>query len=93
MSDKINDAGPAFPHLGLYPGADGNLHPTSLRDWFAGQAVTHAAQMQMLNVASLSAEDRKTLEQMGEEANKAAYAGIANIAYGLADAMLERRKQ
>jgi hypothetical protein len=41
-----NTGGPAFPHLGLYPGADGNLHPAptmhggmTLRDWFAGQAL------------------------------------------------------
>lgn len=25
---KPADGGPAFPHLGLYQGADGNLHPT-----------------------------------------------------------------
>lgn len=37
---------PAFPHLGLYQGADGNLHPTptqhggmTLRDYFAGQVL------------------------------------------------------
>jgi hypothetical protein len=43
---NTNDGGPAFPHLALYPGADGNLHPfptqyvgLSVRDYFAGQAL------------------------------------------------------
>ena len=43
----MKDGGPAFPHLGLYPGADGNMHPhptqhggMTLRDWFAGRALS-----------------------------------------------------
>ena len=46
MSDELKNGGPAFPHLGINPGADGNLHPMptqhggmTLRDWFAGQAL------------------------------------------------------
>lgn len=43
MSNKINDGGPAFPHLRMHisdntyiPIAEGGM---SLRDWFAGQAL------------------------------------------------------
>jgi len=43
MSNKINDGGPAFPHLRRHisdntyiPLAEGGM---SLRDWFAGQAL------------------------------------------------------
>ena len=44
MSDSINDGGPAFPMPGII-GADNNfielpIQGMSLRDWFAGQALT-----------------------------------------------------
>lgn len=39
-------SGPAFPHLGLYQGADGNMHPTptqytglTKREYFAAMAM------------------------------------------------------
>jgi hypothetical protein len=47
MSNKINDGGPAFPHLRRHisdntyiPLAEGGM---SLRDWFAGQALAGIA--------------------------------------------------
>lgn len=45
MTDQ--DGGPAFPHLGLYKGIDGDLHPQAtqhsgmtLRDYFAACALS-----------------------------------------------------
>jgi hypothetical protein len=38
MSAPINDGGPAFPNLGY--NAEKLLNGMSLRDWFAGQAMT-----------------------------------------------------
>jgi hypothetical protein len=77
MTTTPKDGGPAFPHLGLYQGADGNLHPTptqyeglSLRDWFAGQAIR----------ARWGDGTAMTPEQAAE------------MAYQLADAMLTARE-
>jgi hypothetical protein len=36
--EQINDGGPAFPNLGY--NADKNYNGMTLRDWFAGQAMT-----------------------------------------------------
>ncbi len=72
-----NTGGPAFPHLGLYPGADGNLHPAptmhggmTLRDWFAGQAL-----MWILADSECVSHPEK----------------YAQTAYSLADAMIKER--
>ena len=81
---NANDGGPAFPHLGLYPGVDGNLHPTptqhagmTLRDWFAGQAVL-------------------TVMAWAHGARESDFEKVVNVAtrgaYVIADAMLEARK-
>ena len=81
---NAKDGGPAFPHLGLYPGADGNLHPTptqhagmTLRDWFAGQAVL-------------------TVMAWAHGAGESDFEKVVNVAtrgaYAIADAMLEARK-
>lgn len=79
------DGGPAYPHLGLYPGADGNLHPTTtqhcgmtLRDWFAGQIVA----------GMFAANNHRDVASVGRDvANQA----IAHGAYLMADAMLQER--
>lgn len=42
MSDQPKDGGPAFPHRSQYVGQD-DATGMSLRDWFAGQALTGLA--------------------------------------------------
>jgi len=77
---KFNDGGPAFPHLGLYAGADGNLHPQptqyegmSLLDVFAGLAMCGLA----------------ATEGWGENMAEA----ISRTAYNIAEAMLAEREK
>lgn len=87
----MNNGGPAFPHLGLYPGVDGDLHPTptqhggmTLRDWFAGQAMIGLLMrgdwFVILNAAA-NPEEASLNDTQGAE-----------IAYRLANAMLNARK-
>lgn len=77
-----SDGGPAFPHLGLYPGTDGNLHPIatqefglSIRDWFAGMALNGMYSNQSL-IDTFSHHTTMTSE-----------------AYHAADAMLAEREK
>lgn len=62
----------------------------SLRDWFAGQALPFACQMQLAQVKELV--DAGVLKEPTEEIEAAIKEGIAAEAYKIADAMLEARK-
>lgn len=81
MSSEINDGGPAFPKpLDPYPNAQGmesGTHGMSLRDWFAGQALTGIMVM-------ISAGKHELPDPKGPK-------GCAFEAYRLADAMLAER--
>lgn len=92
MSDKINDGGPVFPHIhtDLYdddgrdlPGPQ--VHTTrpglSLRDWFAGQALSG-----LLSSDHGAASAAKLLLDTGT------YTSLANCAFNIADAMLAARE-
>jgi hypothetical protein len=72
MSEKDN-GGPAFPNP--YIGADPLEKGMTLRDWFAGQAMTAAAIQAF--------DDDSTVEQNARVA--------AAWSYAIADAMLEAR--
>lgn len=83
------DGGPAFPHLGLYHGMDGNLHPTptqhggmSLRDYFASRAPQppEGFMRGLLNAAMTN-----------DELTTAAAAACARWSFVYADAMLKAR--
>jgi hypothetical protein len=77
MTDRIEDGGPAFPHLNWNSSA---IKPSmysgvSLRDWFAGQAL----------VIAWDARDKGYFE--GDDHDMAA------TAYQVADAMLSARQK
>ena len=75
MSKPINDGGPAFPRTG----ADGHTSPQScmtLRDYFAGQALTN------VDVRIPMSDDDDTPSPRA----------IANYMYVIADAMLAARE-
>ena len=75
MSKPINDGGPAFPRTG----ADGHTSPQSgmtLRDYFAGQALTN------VDVRIPMSDDDDTPSPRA----------IANYMYAMADAMLAARE-
>ena len=75
MSIPINDGGPAFPRTG----ADGHTSPQSgmtLRDYFAGQALTN------VDVRIPMSDDDDTPSPRA----------IANYMYAMADAMLAARE-
>ena len=83
MSDVIDDGGPAFPmpmsyspDTGPMAGQDG----MSLRDWFAGQAISGLAPLFYDSAPDADNPDGDDPEQ------------IARTAYLLADAMLAARK-
>ena len=75
MSEALNDGGPAFGHgdhvHGGYPGM-------SLRDWFAGQAISGGAYMLGISGADQESADRRTL---------------VATAYAIADDMLAERSK
>lgn len=75
-----NDGGPAFPlpEGKTWPGQD--THGMSLRDYFAGEAVTHAA------VYIQGWENDTVQPHLGVCAKN-----IARVAYAIADAMLAER--
>lgn len=83
MSAQIDDGGPAFP-VPLLPGeawaGNGTANGMTLRDWFAGQALTSA----------LSAA--KGLGDAGKDERRALFNSVASILYEMADAMIEARK-
>lgn len=78
----IDDGGPAFPSEG-----EGHGNPLyhspgmTLRDWFAGQALTSIADPAMDSFC----QDGRSVEDGA--------AGLAAIAYAIADAMLAARKE
>ncbi len=82
MNEQANDGGPAFPVIaenGLGHVSDG----MSLRDWFAGQALTSAKEL-------LFSTQGGAITGWPESVNVAAE--IASRAYLIADAMLVARE-
>ena len=78
MTHSQKDVGPAFPcRMSL----DSRENGMSLRDWFAGQALTGLC-------ATETEEDR----QRADDDPVTAYRIFAIQAYLLADAMIEQRK-
>jgi hypothetical protein len=81
MSDKVEDGGPAFPSGHIDVGADkveSAIHDgMTLRDYFAGQAMTKKAW---------------PTEFVGKKETAEAYSEYARRAYKIADAMLSARK-
>ena len=76
-----DDGGPAFPRVEgeHFLGADG----MSLRDWFAGMAITY--------VGNLKIESAREGVPLAE--NDWSQAGIATLAYDIADAMIAAREK
>lgn len=82
MSERMNDGGPAFPHLHntcqrlgeseMFPGM-------SLRDWFAGQALAGAM------------ADARGLWDLEDDGDPDTFNWAARRAYLFADAMLAAR--
>ncbi len=70
MTDKRDDGGAAFPGTGYGRGM-------SLRDWFAGQAITGVMAAELPAKTNISG----------------AIKDAAEIAYSIADAMLAERKK
>ena len=78
MTDKLTDGGPAFPHDKYLRAEDGQWGTyahggMSLRDWFAGQALT--------GIFSACLHDTRGAGQSVEEM-------LAEKAFRIADAML-----
>jgi hypothetical protein len=77
---KINDGGPAFPHVSRPVGHGFSEQITtggmSLRDWFAGQALTGM-------ISSAPIVDRTAVDKPG----------WARVAFAFADAMLKAREK
>ena len=84
MAGKIDDAGHAFPSPdwnGDWRGPDAN-HGMSMRDWFAGLALTSI-------ISATSAGQHRVLFGENGETIEAA---MAKDAYAVADAMIAARK-
>ena len=95
MTDThIKDGGPAFPasptygpNGDLYRPADIGCEGMTLRDWFAGQALSGS-------LASQTAESHWAFQALpnGIGNDTGALTGIARLSYDLADAMIAARK-
>lgn len=86
------DGGPAFPRDMLYPKLDGSVGKgfagwdgMSLRDWFAGQALTYLG-------ATSVAHQRQWSRDFREPWEESPLPELANDAYRIADAMLAARE-
>ena len=97
MSNKPNDGGQAFPgEQGTCP--DGTWNQTwepgmSLRDWFAGMAITaFLSSGEMQNQLAIAVADGCT-EKPEEDRRKITREILANRVYRLADAMLAARNK
>lgn len=77
METQHNDGGPAFPAPHI------TTQGMTLRDWFAGQALSGIRELQG-NYVSDSDQERRTAERRAEWA--------AEAAYRYADAMLKERE-
>jgi hypothetical protein len=81
--NKKDDGGPAFPDpTGDYVGREG----MSLRDWFAGQAMSACA------AAYPNVKEWQLKKWFGDRSGIYAEEVIARMAYEVADAMLKARK-
>ena len=87
---SLEDGGPAYPHLGLYRGAGGDLHPAptqhggmSLRAWLAGQAlaglVANPGGPIQANAMSGWSYTNCTIEQVADEACRIADAMLVSL--------------
>ena len=76
MSKKINDGGPAFPFINEHTHPTTINHGMTLRDYFAGQALTN------VDVRIPMSDDDDTPSPRA----------IANYMYVIADAMLAARE-
>ncbi len=81
------DGGPAFPHNEKHDdGTHWSTHAgMSLRDWFAGQAL----------VGLTSGDDAPLVlqgQETADDARRRVWAGVAKVAYVIADAMLAARE-
>jgi len=84
MSTEKNDGGPAFPTSGIVVGQDEILFTgLSMRDWFAGQALT----------GMLAGEDRELASEMALDDGVDICDMCAEMAYEQADAMMKARAQ
>jgi hypothetical protein len=97
MSDTLKDGGPAFPcgpfgdtmhgEAGRQWHQHDRMPGMSLRDWFAGQALSG-------NLASQCKSSFWAFNVIqNEENNKEALQGVARLCYDLADAMLAQREK
>ena len=65
MGDKINDGGPAFPLPDkLYEHSEISPFGMSLRDWFAGQALTSMETTDCTDYAEIAAEAYRIADAM-----------------------------
>jgi hypothetical protein len=103
MTTTPKDGGPAFPHLGLYQGADGNLHPTptqyaglNLRDWFAAHAPGLEEDASRITVEGLAGPAPKAFDVKSPENMLLWFKwwarADASARYLYADAMLKARE-
>lgn len=82
---KIDDGGPAFPQNDAVVNRINNLDGMSLRDWFAGQA------MSGLVVMSATREWRGLMDDVKDDGEEDE-AVVAEMAYRIADAMIAASK-
>lgn len=88
MTEKSNDGGPAFPtEPNTQPGFYAH-HGMSLRDWFAGQALT--AYVDLVTSADFSVVEKAAT---GEGYSGPIEGYMAFRAYRVADAMLKERSK
>jgi len=86
LSGKINDGGPAFPHLHNHcqrVNETEHHEGLSVRDWFAGQVIS----------ALIASMERGSNAMLVKRSGIAPSAAAAEMAYAIADAMLAAREK